>query len=132
MDHNIAAYYTAELGEWNRMIEFYYREIETMEGKLLEVIQRNSIPRIALKAEAEITKLNKNTGLFNKLQKGIWQQQAALKKDGGLKEDSDLDSKTGSREDTLRSQMKEAEKAYIENKYASYDFLSATLKGYQK
>lgn len=132
MDHSIAAYYATELGEWNRLIEFYYREIETMESKLLEVIQRNSIPRIALKAEAEIGRLNKSAHLFRKLQKGIWQQQAALKKDGGLKEDSDLDSKAGSREDTLRSHMKEAEQSYIENKYDAYDFLSATLKGNKK
>lgn len=132
MDHSIAAYYATELGEWNGLIEFHYREIEAMESKLLEVIQRNSIPGIALKAEAEIARLNKSAGLFRKLQKGIWQQQAALKKDSGLKEDSDLDSKTGIREDTLRSHMKAAEQAYIENKYACYDFLSATLKGYKK
>ena len=77
METYIAEYFIDELVEWNRLIAFYNGEMDEFEHKLAEVIQRNTIPNIAIEVENEQDKLNAVAEKFNHLQAQIQRQEAA-------------------------------------------------------
>ena len=128
MANIIAEYYSDELLDWNNSINFYNTEMNIIEQKLGEIIRRNSIKGIAEKVEAHQDMLNKATDIFYKIQIDIQQQETAIKTDSTLVDDSFINSETGKQQNELRRKMQEAEKEYIEIKFACYNFLSATLK----
>ncbi|MDP4261361.1 MAG: hypothetical protein Q8941_02410 [Bacteroidota bacterium] len=124
----IAEYYTDELVEWNRLIDFNNQEMDEFEDKLAEVIQRNTIPNIAAKVEEHQDKLNIVAKKFYRLQEQIQQQEAALKTDSALVDDTLINPETETHQNELRRNMQRTEKEYIDTKYACYNFLSGTLK----
>ncbi len=128
MPNTIAEYYTDELVEWNRLIVFYKREMDGFEHKLGEVIQRNTTPNIAAKVENEQDKLNAVSKKFKKLQVQIQQQEAALKTDSKLIDDTLINIETEKQQNQLRRNMQQTEKEYIDTKHECYNFLSGTLK----
>lgn len=128
MGTTIAEYFTDELVEWNRLIAFYNREMDEFEHKLAEVIQRNTIPNIAVKVENEQDKLNAVSEKFNRLQVQIQQQEAALKTNSTLIDNALINTETEKQQNELRCNMQQTEKEYIDTKYGCYNFLSGTLK----
>jgi hypothetical protein len=68
MPQTIAGYYKDELTDWKRLITFYNSEMEQLARKLGEVIQRNTIPDIAAKVEAQQDSLNTAANKFYRLQ----------------------------------------------------------------
>ena len=128
MNTTIAGYYVDELAHWMRLIGFYNREITEFGHKLAEVIQRNTIPHIAEKVEAQQSSLDKVSEKFGTLYKIIEKQHAVLKTDHMLIDNSLIDEDTNERQNELRQQMEQAEKLYLEVKYGCYHFLSETLK----
>lgn len=132
MDHSVASYYSSELDEWSRFIQFCMYEIEAMENRLSEVIQRDTIPGIALKTEAEQAKLERITRDFRRIKKMIAEQLESLKKDHGYKEDRLIAAETENRQQEIRDLMQMTEKSYVETKYECYSFLSSVHKAYRK
>lgn len=128
MATSIAEYYSDELVDWNRQIAFYDQEMHEFELKLAEVIGRNSIPHIAAKVEVQQQKLDAVAGKFESLRVDIQQQQASLKTDSTLIDDSLIRTGMEKQQNELRRSMQQAEKEYIDVKYDCYNFLSETLR----
>ena len=124
----IAEYYTDELIKWKNAVVFYNNEIYEFGQKLEEVIRRNSIVGIAKKVEAHQILLNQSADKFYRLQKAIQQQEAALKTDSSLIDDTLINNETEKRQTGLRLMMQAIEKEYIDVKFDCYNFLSGTLK----
>ena len=123
-----AAYYTDEINGWYETIRFYDEEMNEMEEKLSEVIQRNSIMGIAVQVEAHQAKLNGVAEKFYRLQLQMKQQEDALYTDSTVVDDAQINEATESLQVMLRHNMQQTEKEYIDVKYACLNFLSATLK----
>jgi hypothetical protein len=128
MATTIAEYYTDELVDWNRLIAFYDHEMHEFELKLAEVIERNTIPQIAAKVEVQQQKLDAVAGKFEILRVDIQQQQASLKTDSTLIDDSLIRAGIEKKQNELRRSMQQIEKEYIDAKYDCYNFLSDTLR----
>ncbi|MGE5106671.1 MAG: hypothetical protein ACM3H8_03950 [Sphingobacteriales bacterium] len=128
MPNTIAVYYTDELMEWKRLITFYNVEMAELENKLAEVIQRNTIPNIAVKVENHQDKLNAASEKFSWLEIQIQQQEAALKTNSTLIDDTLINTETEKRQNELRRNMQQVEKEYIDARYECHNFLSGTLK----
>jgi hypothetical protein len=128
MPNIIAEYYTDEIVEWNNSITLYSEEMDELERKLGEVIRRNSIVGIAEKVEAHQDLLNGLSDRFYKLQIEIEQQEAALKTDSTLIDDTLINDKTEKQQAELRRKMQAAVKEYIDVKFDCNNFLSGTLK----
>jgi len=128
MSTNIAAYYLEELVDWRRKILGYSREMEEFVKRLEEVIRRNSIIGIAGLVEDQQALLNRVAAKFHSLQSVIRKQEAGIKTDSTLKEDSSIDTETERTQAGLRAKMQKAEKEYIDIKFGCYQFLSGTLK----
>lgn len=128
MPNTIATYYTDELIDWNDSINFYIGEIAEFEQKLGDVVRRNSIVGIAEKVEVQQDKLNIVSEKFHTLLTAILQQEAALKTDSTLLDNSFISSEAANRQNELRQKMQDAEKKYIDAKYNCYNFLSQTVK----
>ncbi|MBX9781721.1 MAG: hypothetical protein K2X48_00370 [Chitinophagaceae bacterium] len=128
MSTTIAAYYSDELTGWNEAILFYNEEVDELEQKLEEVIRRNSIQGIAEKVETHQALLNHTSEKFYRIQLQIQQQEAALKADSTLLDDTAIKNETGQKQNDLRREMQAAEKEYIDAKFECYNFLSGILK----
>ncbi|HET9056723.1 MAG TPA: hypothetical protein VFN30_07740 [Chitinophagaceae bacterium] len=130
MANTIAIYYTDELDEWERLISFNDNEVAELENKLVEVIQRNTIPDISLKVESQQNKLAKVATKFNTVKELISQQHVLLKKDDVLVEDALINQEIEERQTELRHHIQVIEKEYIDAKYTCHEFLLGTLKKY--
>ncbi|MDP4284312.1 MAG: hypothetical protein Q8891_07810 [Bacteroidota bacterium] len=128
MSTTIAGYYLDELVDWIQLIGFYNREIIQFGNKLAEVIQRNTIPNIAEKVEAQQGRLNEVAVRFGRLHKHIEKQHSKLKVDHTLIDNKLINAETEKRQNELRQEMEQSEKIYVDVKYACYHFLSETLK----
>lgn len=128
MPTNIAEYYISELLDWNNAIIFYNEEMEEIEQKLEEVINRNSIVGIADKVEVQQTLINEVSDKFYKLQNQIQEQSGTLQSDGKLKDDALISNDYELQQFEIRQKMNKVEKEYIDKKLNCYNFLSATLK----
>ena len=128
MPTNIAEYYIAELLDWNNSIIFYNEEMEEIEQKLEEVINRNSIVGIADKVEVQQTLINEVSDKFYKLQNEIQEQSGTLQLDGKLKDDALITNAYELHQFEIRQKMNTVEKEYIDKKLNCYNFLSTTLK----
>jgi hypothetical protein len=127
MPNTIAEYYTDELIDWGDSINFYIGEMAEFEQKLGDVIRRNSITGIAKKVELQQDKLNIISEKFHHLQTALLQQEAVLKTDSTLLDNSFISNETANRQNELRRKMQDAEKEYIDAKFECYNFLSGTL-----
>jgi hypothetical protein len=128
MPTNIAEYYISELLDWNNAIIFYNEEMEEIEQKLEEVINRNSIVGIADKVELQQTLINEVSDKFYKLQNEIQEQSGTLQSEGKLKDDALISNDYELQQFEIRQKMNKVEKEYIDKKLNCYNFLSATLK----
>ena len=128
MPTNIAEYYISELLDWNNAIIFYNEEMEEIEQKLEEVINRNSIVGIADKVEVQQTLINEVSDKFYKLQNQIQEQSGTLQSDGKLKDDALISNDYELQQFEIRQKMNKVEKEYIDKKLNCYNFLSTTLK----
>lgn len=128
MNTTVAGYYVDELAHWIRQIQFYDNEIAGLGTKLAQVIQRNTIPHIAEKVEAQQSSLSKVLAQFKVLQVLIEKQHERLKTDHALIDNRQIDENTTGSQNLLRQQMEQAEKFYLEVKYNCYHFLSETLR----
>ena len=127
MPTTIAKYYTDELVEWVRLMNFYNSEIDQFEVKLAEVIQRNTIPGIGAKVEAHQEKLNAVSQKFRQLQKRIMEQEGWLKTDSTFIDNAAIKGETDEEQKQIREKIQEIEREYIDVKYGCYEFLSETL-----
>ena len=128
MPNTIAEYYSEELVEWSRNIDFHNEEMNEFEERLKEVIQRNSILDIAAKVEHYQDQLNSVSKKLFALHEELYQQETKLKTDSTLVDNSLISAEMEKQQNALRRRMQAAEKEYIDVKYACYDFLSGTLK----
>lgn len=128
MATKIAKYYKDELIDWNNATIFYRNEMHELGLRLGEVIRRNSIVGIAQKVEAYQVQLNQATDGFYRLQIEIQQQERSLRTDSTLIDDTLVNEEINKRQVELRRKMHEAEKQYVDVKFACYNFLSETLQ----
>lgn len=130
MATTLAQHYTDELSDWDESITFYNEEMGALNQKLVEVIRRNCIIGIAEQVEAHQIQLNALSDKFDKIQDEIQQQEAELKTDDTLIEDSLINFETEKLQTELRAEMQAAEKEYIDVKFDCYNFLTKTLKNH--
>lgn len=128
MATTIAGYYLDELANWNESILFYNSEIEELEKKLLEVINRNSIVGIAERVEVQQNLINAITDKFYRLQIEFQDQENALKQDSSIIDNEQINAEAENRQSALRTKMQETEMKYVDVKFDCYKFLSSVLK----
>lgn len=124
----VTSHFSNELNDWNHAIEFYYEEMEGLTRQLGEVISRNSIIGIAAKVEAEQEIVNQARKQFEEIQDDINEQLEQIHSDDSLIEDQGVTEEMKQKQSSLRQQMREAEKNYVDVKFNCYRFLSDTLK----
>jgi hypothetical protein len=128
MPNTIAEYYTGELLGWNKSIVFYNTEMNEITLGLSEVIRRNSIVDIGNKVEAHQNLLNKLSDKLYQIQSKILEQQAVLKTNDHLIEDTMVNDEIEKQQEDLRTKMQVLLKEYIDVKFTCYRFISDTLK----
>lgn len=127
MPNDIAGYYNNELAGWKKLVEFYDEELAELQQRLSEVVQRNTIPGIAAKTEAQQELLNNAAEGFYSLLSLIQKQQEALTANSPLPNNTELISRAEKKQQELRGGMQLAEKKYIDAKYSCLNFLAAVL-----
>ena len=113
MPTNIAEYYISELLDWNNAIIFYNEEMEEIEQRLEEVINRNSIVGIADKVEVQQTLINEVSDKFYKLQNEIQEQSGILQSDGKLKDDALISNDYELQQFEIRQKMNKVERSIL-------------------
>ena len=119
-----AEYFIDEMTDWKRTIAFHVNEIYGLTIRLAEVIQRNSIPDIAAKVEKHQHKLNDISNTFQRLQILLRRQEASLKTDANLIDDSQIKTETEEFQNDLRKKVHEIEKKFIDTKNDCRSFLA--------
>lgn len=127
MSSTIAKYYTDELDEWKRVITFYTHEMDELEVKLHEVIERNTIPEIGARVERHQQDLNMVSGKFYKVHTLIENQEQVLKKEQPFIDDKLISIEIEQQQSQIRLGMKETEKEYVDIKYGCYSFFADTI-----
>lgn len=128
MPNDITGYYNEELTDWKRLLEFYEEELGELQQRLGEVVQRNSIPGIGAKTEAQQDLLNNAAESFYTLLPLIQKQQKELTTNSHVIDNAELSIQTEKKQHELRSGMQLAEKNFIDAKYSCLNFLSEILK----
>jgi hypothetical protein len=128
MSTTIAVYYASELVNWKQLISVYKQEVFEFGHKLGEIIQRNNIPEIGAKVDAEQDKLNHVLRKFFRIREDILQQEAVLKSNSTPIDDSLISTETEKMQNEIRRRMQQTEKEYIEKKHECNNFISGTLK----
>jgi hypothetical protein len=119
-----AEYFIDEMTDWKRTITFHMDEIYGLTGRLAEVIHRNSIPNIAVKVEKHQHELNVISDRFHRLQLQVRRQEASLKTDATLIDDSQIKTETEDFQNDLRHKLHDVEKKFIDAKNDCQSFLA--------
>ena len=127
MSTHIAEHYAAEMSEWRSSIAFYHQEMEGLEGRLGDLVRRNSIPDIGEKADAHQEMLNTASDRFLMAQVLMSQQEDALRTNGQFIDDGQVKDEIEKKQQEIRRTMQEAEQEFIDAKYKCLDFLSGML-----
>lgn len=127
MSTRIAEYFAEENLDWSESIQDLYDEIDIINERLSEVIRRNSISGIADKVEVYQNELDRVSDNIEAIEAEIGIQEVAIKQGDDYIEDRMVDPSIERRQESLRERMKDAEKEYIEVKFACYQFLSDLL-----
>jgi len=128
MATSIAEHYSDELDNWVHSLNLYTIEMDLLESKLYEIIRRNCIVGIAEKVNTYQVRLSNLSEKFDSLLETFEQQEAELKIDDKLVEDSLINFETENQQSELRTKMQEIEKKYIDVKYDCNNFLTESLK----
>ena len=119
-----AKYFISEMTDWKRTIAFHMDEIAGLTGRLAELIQRNSIPNLAAKVERQQDKLNDISKKIHRLQIQLRRQEAGLKRDSVLLDDSQIKTETENYQKDLRQIFHDLEKEFIDVKNDCQSFLA--------
>ncbi|HEY1115168.1 MAG TPA: hypothetical protein VGE66_16470 [Chitinophagaceae bacterium] len=131
MTSSLASYYNNELEEWKDVLHFHAQEIEEFEVWLGEIIQGNTVPNLAAQAEHYFAQFAGQRHRFETLAGKVYGLQGQLLKDDEPVADELITPGIEASQNTLRDQMLEAEKGFLELKYHCHKFISDTL-GKQK
>lgn len=127
MTSSLASYYNNELEEWKDVLNFHVQEIEEFEVWLGEVIQGNTVPNLAEQTEHYFSLFAGQRRRFEHLAGQVYELQDQLVKDNQPVADELITPSIEASQDTLRDQMLEAEKSFLELKYKCHKFISGTL-----
>jgi len=119
-------YYNEELINWDATISFYEKESTEIETKLLGVIQQNTIPDRALKAEQFLNQLALLYSELHAVSNQMYRQNNNLRKDDNVIDDNAITPKIKNDQNALRGRMQALEKNFVDLKYACYNFLAGT------
>jgi len=119
-----AGYFVDEITDWKRTIAFHIDEIYGLTVKLAELVQRNSIPNLAAKVEKHQDKLNGLSKKFSTLLLQFRRQEAMLKTDSTLLDDSQIKTETETYQKGIRQMLHDTEKEFIEVKNNCQSFLA--------
>lgn len=127
MPDTLATYYKEELINWDATIDFYRTESDTLESKLFQLIQQNTIPQRAEMAEQFLNQLTSLHSQLESVAKQMHRQNDNLQKDDTPINDEAVTEKMKKDQNLLRDKMQTLEKNFVELKYACYNFLSAHI-----
>lgn len=127
MTSSLAAYYSNELDEWKDVIHFHVQEIEEFEIWLNEVIQHNTVPNLAAQTEHYFAAFAGQRHHFEQLAGQVYGLQGLLVKDDKMVADEEITPEIESSHNTLREQMLQTEKKFLDLKYSCHKFISDTL-----
>lgn len=127
MTSSLASYYNNELEEWKDVLNFHVQEIEEFEVWLNEVIQGNTVPNLAAQAEHFFSLFAGQRHRFETLAGQVYELQSQLVKDNEPVDDELITPSVEASQNTLRDQMLETEKGFLELKYNCHKFISGTL-----
>lgn len=117
-------YYNEELVNWDTTLAFYEKESTELKSKLFGVIQQNTIPDRALRAEQFLSQLTLLHTELLSVSKQIFRQNNNLRKDDSALDDNAVTSKIRNDQNALRGRMQTLEKNFVDLKYACYNFFS--------
>ena len=127
MTSSLSSYYNNELEEWKDVLNFHVQEIEEFEVWLGEVIQGNTVLNLAAQTEHYFSQLAGQRHRFETLAGQVYDLQGQLVKDDEPVDDELITPAIEASQNTLRDQMLEAEKGFLELKYHCHKFISNTL-----
>lgn len=127
MISSLASYYNNELEEWKDVLDFHVQEIEEFEVWLGEVIQGNTVPNLAAKAEHYFSAFAGQRQRFETLAGEVHGLRSQLLVDDEPVGDEHITPTIESTHNTLRQKMLEAEKGFLDLKYGCHQFISETL-----
>jgi hypothetical protein len=113
-----------EIMDWKRTIAFHIDEIYGLTGKLAELLQRNSIPNLAAKVEKHQDKINSFSKKFSTLLFQVRRQEAILKTDSKLLDDSQINTETETYQKDIRQTLHDTEKEFFDVKNNCKRFLA--------
>ena len=119
-----AGYFIDEILDWKRTIAFHIDEIYGLTGKLAELVRRNSIPNLAARVEKHQAKLDGLSKKFSMLLLQFRRQEAMLKTDSELLDDSKIKPETESYQKDIRQMLHDTQKEFIDVKNNCQSFLA--------
>lgn len=129
---SIAYHYVSEMDNWKTIIDVYLEEAQETEEFLNEVLQYNTIPKLAAKVEHRLNALHL-------IRQELLAQRAAVNQLEGdmYKDHMPIGNEMISWEmehhlKKLRKKMHKLEKDYLEIKYDCSDFLARTISKQHK
>jgi hypothetical protein len=128
MSKKIASFYNDEINSWLHSVNFYLEEILSLENRLKQIIDRNTIVDIAAKTEVHQLIINKVEEKLNFLKKEMELVQTMLSKKEDLLKDEKINSNIENKISLLGSSFRHHEKEYADVKFYCNEFLEEMLK----
>lgn len=128
MSKKIASFYNDEINSWLRSVNFYLEEILSLENRLKQIIDRNSIVDIAAKTEVHQLIINKVEEKLIFLKKEMESVQTMFSKKDDILEDKKINSNFENKISLLGISFRHHEKEFADVKFYCNEFVEEMLK----
>lgn len=115
-----------ELKDWSKSLAFYADELKVLEGRLQEVVNKNTGESVLAQVEHYQNQYILQKEQFDQLQHDIHEQKAAVDKNvhNG---DRSVKIEVQEKQTFLRDKVQTAEKIFLDTKHQFYRFLAGVL-----
>lgn len=128
MSKKIASFYNDEINSWLQSVDFYLEEILSLEKRLHEIIERNTIVDIAAKTEVHQLIINKIEEKLIALRKEIESVSMLLSKKENFITNDKINKSLENKIALLGSNFRHHEKEYADVKFYCNEFVEEMLK----
>ena len=127
MTNLIAVYYINELDDWKKTIDLQLKEIEESKEWLNEILQFNTVLKLAAKVEHYLNTLLLLQQNLLYIKYNIQTLELKLYKEERPVENEMVTEDLKKHQNELRSKMHRTEKEYLDIKYSCDEFLAETV-----
>jgi hypothetical protein len=115
-----------ELKDWSKSLAFYADELKVLEGRLQEVVNKNTGESVLVPVEHYQNQYILQKEQFDQLQHDIREQKAAVDKNvhNG---DRSVKVEVQEKQTLLRDKVQTAERIFLDTKHQFYRFLAGVL-----